>query len=120
MMVKKRMQRLWPRSLGGGEVSSPQSSPGMYTDMPLGGDRDLLLDHVLNGPLKPKTDSMKCCNALMTVSFWDYDYTSTVTLSQCARLSQNRACIDTHTRLNASVFMCFIFNLKERTTRLLG
>lgn len=22
-----------PRSLGGGEVSTPQSSPGMYTDM---------------------------------------------------------------------------------------
>lgn len=31
-----------PRSLGGGEVSTPQSSPGMYTDMPLGGERDLL------------------------------------------------------------------------------
>jgi len=31
-----------PRSLGGGEVSTPRSSPGMYTDMPLGVDRDLL------------------------------------------------------------------------------
>lgn len=31
-----------PRSLGGGEVSTPQSSPGMYTDMPLGGELDLL------------------------------------------------------------------------------
>ena len=30
-----------PRSLGGGEVSTPQSSPGMYTDMPHGGERDL-------------------------------------------------------------------------------
>lgn len=31
-----------PRSLGGGEVSTPQSSPSMYTDMPLGGEHDLL------------------------------------------------------------------------------
>lgn len=30
-----------PRSLGG-EVSIPQSSSGMYTDMPLGGEHDLL------------------------------------------------------------------------------
>lgn len=31
-----------PRSLGGGEVSTPQSSLGMYTDMPPGGEHDLL------------------------------------------------------------------------------
>lgn len=31
-----------PRSLGGCKVSTPQTSPGMCTDMPLGGDCDLL------------------------------------------------------------------------------
>ncbi|KAM3607731.1 uncharacterized protein V6R79_012760 [Siganus canaliculatus] len=31
-----------PRSLGGGEASTPQSPPGMYTDMLLVGERDLL------------------------------------------------------------------------------
>lgn len=31
-----------PRSLGSGEVSTPQSSPGMYTVMTLGGEHDLL------------------------------------------------------------------------------
>lgn len=31
-----------PRSHGGGEVSTPQTSPGMCTDMPVGGERDLL------------------------------------------------------------------------------
>ncbi len=31
-----------PRCLGGGEVSTPQNSLGMYTDMPLGGESDLL------------------------------------------------------------------------------
>lgn len=31
-----------PSSLRGGEVSTPQSSPGMYTDMPHGGEHDLL------------------------------------------------------------------------------
>lgn len=31
-----------PRSHGGGEVSTPQGSPGMYTDMSLGGEHDLL------------------------------------------------------------------------------
>lgn len=31
-----------PRSLGGGEVSTPQTSPGMYTDMSVGGESGLL------------------------------------------------------------------------------
>lgn len=31
-----------PRSLGSGEVSTPQTSPGMYTDMSVGGESGLL------------------------------------------------------------------------------
>lgn len=31
-----------PRSLGGSEVSTPQTSPGMYTDMSVGGESGLL------------------------------------------------------------------------------
>lgn len=31
-----------PRSLGGGEVSTPQTSPGMYTDMSVGGEWPLI------------------------------------------------------------------------------
>lgn len=34
-----------PRSLGGGKVSTPQTSPGIYTHMPLGGEHYMLNGH---------------------------------------------------------------------------
>lgn len=36
-----------PRSLGGDKVSTPQTSPGICIDMPLGDERDLLSFHLI-------------------------------------------------------------------------